>query len=154
MQSAMADFPLKTSLTEAMKAAMRAQDKARLSAIRMILADIKRIEIDERIDVDDARALVVLDKIAKQRRDSITQFRNAGRDELADKEAFELSVVEEFLPQPLDAAEIAHLIDEAIAASGAQTAADMGKVMALLKPATQGRADMAVISKQVKARLG
>jgi uncharacterized protein YqeY len=154
MQSAMADFPLKTSLTEAMKAAMRAQDKARLSAIRMILADIKRIEIDERIDVDDARALVVLDKIAKQRRDSITQFRNAGRDELADKEAFELSVVEEFLPQPLDAAEIARLIDEAIAASGAQTAADMGKVMALLKPATQGRADMAVISKQVKARLG
>lgn len=150
----MADFPLKTSLTEAMKAAMRAQDKARLSAIRMILADIKRIEIDERIDVDDARALIVLDKIAKQRRDSITQFRNAGRDDLADKEAFELGVVEEFLPQPLAPAEIARLIDEAIATSGAQTAADMGKVMALLKPATQGRADMAVISKQVKARLG
>lgn len=150
----MADFPLKTSLTEAMKAAMRAQDKARLSAIRMILADIKRIEIDERIDVDDARALIVLDKIAKQRRDSITQFRNAGRDDLADKETFELGVVEEFLPQPLSADEVARLIDEAIATSGAQTAADMGKVMALLKPATQGRADMAAISKQVKARLG
>lgn len=150
----MADFPLKTSLTEAMKAAMRAQDKARLSAIRMILADIKRIEIDERIDVDDARALVVLDKVAKQRRDSISQFRNAGRDDLADKEAFELTVVEEFLPQPLSADEVAKLIDAAIATSGAQTAADMGKVMALLKPATQGRADMAVISKQVKARLG
>jgi uncharacterized protein YqeY len=150
----MADFPLKTSLTEAMKAAMRAQDKARLSAIRMILADIKRIEIDERIDVDDARALIVLDRIAKQRRDSINQFRNAGRDDLADKEAFELCVVEEFLPQPLSADEVAKLIDEAIAATGAQTAADMGKVMALLKPATQGRADMAVISKQVKARLG
>lgn len=150
----MADFPLKTRLTEAMKAAMRAQDKARLSAIRMILADIKRIEIDERIDVDDARALIVIDKVAKQRRDSIDQFRNAGRDDLADKEAFELSVVEEFLPQPLDAAEIAKLIDEAIAASGAQTAADMGKVMALIKPAAQGRADMSVISKQVKARLG
>jgi uncharacterized protein YqeY len=154
MQHAMADFPLKTSLTEAMKAAMRAQDKARLSAIRMILADIKRIEIDERIDVDDARALVVLDKVAKQRRDSISQFRNAGRDDLADKEAFELTVVEEFLPQPLSADEVAKLIDAAIATSGAQTAADMGKVMALLKPATQGRADMAVISKQVKARLG
>ena len=150
----MADFPLKTSLTEAMKAAMRAQDKSRLSAIRMILADIKRIEIDERIDVDDARALVVLDKIAKQRRDSIAQFRQAGRTDLADKEAFELSVVEEFLPQPLTADEIARLIDDAIATSGAQDAADMGKVMALLKPATQGRADMAVVSKQVKARLG
>jgi uncharacterized protein YqeY len=150
----MADFPLKASLTEAMKAAMRAQDKARLSAIRMILADIKRIEIDERIDVDDARALVVLDRIAKQRRDSINQFRNAGRDDLADKEAFELGVVEEFLPQPLAAEEIARLIDEAIAATGAKGAADMGRVMALLKPATQGRADMAVISRQVKARLG
>jgi uncharacterized protein YqeY len=150
----MADFPLKTSLTEAMKTAMRAQDKARLSAIRMILADIKRIEIDERIDVDDARALIVLDKIAKQRRDSITQFRNAGRNDLADKEAFELGVVEEFLPQPLEPVEIARLIDEAIAASGARGAADMGKVMALLKPATQGRADMAAVSKLVKARLG
>ncbi|HSB95158.1 MAG TPA: GatB/YqeY domain-containing protein [Spongiibacteraceae bacterium] len=150
----MADFPLKTSLTEAMKAAMRAQDKARLSAIRMIIADIKRIEIDERIDVDDARALIVLDKIAKQRRDSINQFRNAERHDLADKEAFELSVVEEFLPQPLSADEIATLIDDAIATSGAQSAADMGKVMALLKPAMQGRADMSIISKQVKTRLG
>lgn len=150
----MADFPLKTSLTDAMKAAMRAQDKARLSAIRMILADIKRIEIDERIEVDDARALAVLNRIAKQRRDSIEQFRNAGRDDLAEKESFELGVVEEFLPQPLDAAEIARLIDDAIATSGAQSAADMGKVMALLKPAIQGRADMAAVSKQVKTRLG
>jgi uncharacterized protein YqeY len=149
----MADHPLKARLTEAMKAAMRAQDKARLSAIRMMLADIKRIEIDERIDVDDARALIVLDKIAKQRRDSINQFRAAERHDLADKEAFELTVVEEFLPQPLSEAEIAALIDRAIADSGAQSAADMGKVMALIKAAAQGRADMAVISKQVKARL-
>ncbi len=149
----MADHPLKTRLTDAMKSAMRAQDKPRLSAIRMILADIKRIEIDERIDVDDARALIVLDKVAKQRRDSIAQFRAAGRDDLADKEAFELTVVEEFLPQPLSEAEIAALIDQAIATSGAQTAADMGKVMALIKPAAQGRADMAIISKQIKARL-
>jgi uncharacterized protein YqeY len=150
----MADFLLKTRLTEAMKAAMRAQDKARLSAIRMIIADIKRIEIDERIDVDDARALIVIDKVAKQRRDSIDQFRKADRHDLADKEAFELSVVEEFLPQPLSADEIARLIDDAITTSGAQNAADMGKVMALIKPAAQGRADMSVISKQVKARLG
>ena len=149
----MAEFTLKTRLTEAMKAAMRAQEKDRLSAIRMILADIKRIEVDERIEVDDARALIVLDKVAKQRRDSISQFRNAGRDDLADKEAQELRVVEEFLPQPLDDAEIAALIDRAIAETGATAAADMGKVMALIKPAAQGRADMAAVSKLVKARL-
>lgn len=149
----MADIPLKTSLSDAMKAAMRSQDKARLSAIRMIIADIKRIEIDERIEVDDARALTVLNKIAKQRRDSIAQFRSAGRDDLADKETFELGVVEEFLPQPLDAAAVAKLIEDAVATSGAQSAADMGKVMALLKPAIQGRADMTEVSKQVKARL-
>jgi len=149
----MAEFTLKTRLTEAMKAAMRAQEKDRLSAIRMILADIKRIEVDERIEVDDARALIVLDKVAKQRRDSISQFRNAGRDDLADKEAQELRVVEEFLPQPLDDAEIAGLIDRAIAETGATAAADMGKVMALIKPAAQGRADMAAVSKLVKARL-
>jgi uncharacterized protein YqeY len=149
----MADHPLKIRLTEAMKAAMRAQDKARLSAIRMMLADIKRIEVDERIDVDDTRALVVFDKIAKQRRDSIKQFRAAERHDLADKEAFELTVVEEFLPQPLSETEINALIDQAIATSGAQSAADMGKVMALIKPAAQGRADMSIISKQIKARL-
>jgi len=149
----MAEFTLKTRLTEAMKAAMRAQEKDRLSAIRMILADIKRIEVDERVEVDDARALIVLDKVAKQRRDSISQFRNAGRDDLADKEAQELRVVEEFLPQPLDDAEIAGLIDRAIAETGATGAADMGKVMALIKPAAQGRADMAAVSKLVKARL-
>jgi uncharacterized protein YqeY len=144
---------LKTRLTEAMKAAMRAQQKERLGAIRLILADIKRIEVDERIELDDARVLVVLDKVAKQRRDSISQFRGAGRDDLADKEAFELSVVEEFLPQQLSEAEIAALIDRAIAESGAAGPADMGKVMAVVKPAAQGRADMAALSKLIKARL-
>ena len=150
----MADFTLKARLTEAMKAAMRAQEKDRLSAIRMILADIKRIEVDERIEVDDARALLVLDKIAKQRRDSISQFSNAGRNDLADKEAQELKVVEEFLPQPFSDAEIAALIDRAIAETGATGTADMGKVMAIIKPAAQGRTDMAAVSKLVKARLG
>lgn len=150
----MADSSLKARLTEAMKSAMRAQAKERLSAIRMILADIKRIEVDERIEVDDARALLVLDKIAKQRRDSISQFRAAGRDDLADKEAAELTVVEEFLPQPMTDAEIAALIDQSIAATGASGPADMGKVMALIKPAAQGRVDMAAVSKLVKARLG
>lgn len=149
----MADSPLKTRLTEAMKSALRAQQKERLSAIRLILADIKRIEVDERIEPDDARILTVLDKIAKQRRDSINQYRNAKRDDLADKEQFELDVVTEFLPQQMSEAEIAALIDKAIAETGAASAADMGKVMAVVKPAAQGRADMAVISKLVKAKL-
>ena len=150
----MADSPLKVRLTEAMKAAMRAQQKDRLSAIRLILADIKRIEVDERIEPDDARILTVLDKIAKQRRDSISQFRGAGRDDLADKEQLELDVVTEFLPQQMSEAEIAALIDKAVAETGAVSAADMGKVMAVVKPAAQGRADMAAVSKLVKAKLG
>ncbi|MDB6060196.1 MAG: hypothetical protein JWM78_299 [Verrucomicrobiaceae bacterium] len=150
----MADSALKIRLTEAMKSAMRAQAKERLSAIRMVLADIKRIEVDERIDLDDARVLVILDKIAKQRRDSISQFRGAGRNDLADKEAFELTVVEEFLPQQLSEAEITALIDQSIAAVGATGPTDMGKVMALVKPAAQGRVDMAAVSKLIKARLG
>jgi len=150
----MADSPLKVRLTEAMKSAMRAQQKDRLSAIRMILADIKRIEVDERIEPDDVRILTVLDKIAKQRRDSISQFRGAGRNDLADKEQADLEVVTEFLPQQLSETEIAELIDKAIAQSGAASGADMGKVMAIVKPAAQGRADMAAISKLIKARLG
>lgn len=150
----MTDSPLKARLTEAMKSAMRTQQKDRLSAIRMILADIKRIEVDERIEPDDARILSVLDKVAKQRRDSISQFRAAGRNDLADKEQAELEVVTEFLPQQLSEAEIAELIDTAIAQTGAATGADMGKVMAIIKPAAQGRADMAAVSKLIKARLG
>jgi uncharacterized protein YqeY len=150
----MANITLKVRLTEAMKTAMRAQDKLRLGAIRLILADLNRIEIDERIEVDDRRALALLDKMAKQRRDSISQYRSAGREDLAAKEAFELDVIGEFLPQPLSDAEIGVLIDRAIADSQATGAADMGKVMALLKPAVQGRADMAAVSRRVKAHLG
>jgi uncharacterized protein YqeY len=145
---------LKAQITEAMKAAMRAQDKQRLGAIRLILADIKRIEVDERIEVDDARVLVILDKMSKQRRDSITAFEGAGRTELADKEKFELAVIAEFLPQQLTETEISDLIARAIAESGAAGAAGMGKVMAILKPQIQGRADMAAVSKLVKAQLG
>lgn len=133
---------------------MRAQQKDRLSAIRMILADIKRIEVDERIEPDDARILTVLDKIAKQRRDSISQFSAAGRDDLVTKEQADLEVVTEFLPQQMSEAEIAELIDNAIAQTGAATAADMGKIMAVVKPAAQGRTDMGAISKLIKARLG
>lgn len=149
----MADASLKTRLTEAMKDAMRAQEKARLSAIRLILAEIKRIEVDERAEVDDPRVLAILDKMAKQRRDSIAQYRAAGRDELAAGETFELTVIAEFLPQPLTDAELAALVDQAVTASGAQGAADMGKVMAILKPQLQGRADMAIASQMVKSRL-
>ncbi len=145
---------LKTRLTEAMKAAMRAQAKERLSTIRLMLSEIKRIEIDERIELEDARVLIILDKMNKQRRDSISQFSAAGRHDLADKETFELGVIAEFLPAPLDEAAIEALIVAAIAQSGATGAADMGKVMALLKPQVQGRADVAAISKLVKARLG
>lgn len=145
---------LKARLTNAMKDAMRAQEKARLGAIRLILADIKRVEVDERIEVDDARVLAILDKMGKQRRDSIAAFQAAGRTDLADNETFELNVIGEFLPAPLSEAEIAALIDQAIAATGATGAAAMGKVIAALKPQVQGRADMAAVSKLVKARLG
>ena len=145
---------LKARITEAMKNAMRAQDKPRLSAIRLMLADIKRIEVDERIEVDDARVLIILDKMSKQRRDSIAAFESAGRTELADNEKFELKVIAEFLPQQLTGAEIADLIAKAVAETGAVGAAGMGKVMAILKPQIQGRADMAAVSKLVKAQLG
>ena len=145
---------LKARLTDAMKDAMRAKDKDRLSTIRMMLSDIKRIEVDERIELDDARVLIVLDKMSKQRRDSIAAFQGAGRTELADKEIVELGVIAEFLPTQLTEAEIAALIDSAIAAVDTSGPAGMGKVMAILKPQIQGRADMAAVSKLVKARLG
>jgi uncharacterized protein YqeY len=145
---------LKAQITEAMKTAMRAQEKQRLGAIRLMLADIKRIEVDERIEVDDARVLAILDKMSKQRRDSIAAFESAGRTELADNEKFELAVIAEFLPQQLTEAEISDLIAKAVAETGAVGAAGMGKVMAILKPQIQGRADMAAVSKLVKAQLG
>lgn len=145
---------LKARLTEAMKAAMKAQDKPRLGAIRLILADIKRVEVDERIEVDDTRVLAILDKMSKQRRDSITAFQAAGRTELADNETFELSVIGEFLPAQLSEDEIVALIDAAIASTEASGPAAMGKIIAALKPQVQGRADMAAVSKLVKTRLG
>ena len=149
----MSDATLKARLTEAMKAAMRAQDKARLGAIRLIQADIKRVEVDERIEVDDARVLVILDKMVKQRRDSIQQFESAGRLDLVEIEAGELAVIQEFLPQALGEAELELLIDDAMRESGAVAMKDMGKVMAILKPQVQGRADMGVVSQRIKARL-
>ncbi|MGH1374349.1 MAG: GatB/YqeY domain-containing protein [Cellvibrionaceae bacterium] len=145
---------LKDTIKDAMKAAMRAKEKERLGTIRMIQAEIKRIEVDERIEVDDERLLVVLDKMCKQRRDSITQFDDAGRTELADIERAEMSVIQEFLPAALTDDELDAIVTQAVADSGAESARDMGKVMALVKPQVQGRADMGAISKLVKAKLG
>lgn len=144
---------IKADITEAMKAAMKAKDKERLAAIRLMLADFKRIEVDERIEIDDDRALVILDKMLKQRRDSIKQYQDAGRQELADKEQAEIDVIQSFMPAPLTEAELEALIADAVASTGAQSMQDMGKVMAILKPQLQGRADMAAVSKLIKARL-
>ncbi|GGK73311.1 GatB/YqeY domain-containing protein [Amphritea balenae] len=144
---------LKQRLSDEMKAAMRAKAKLRLATIRMMLAELKRIEVDERIELDDARVLATLDKMQKQRRDSIAQYEAAGRDDLADIEKAELLVIKEFLPQPLSEAELAAMVDAAVSNSGAQGMQDMGKVMALVKPQAQGRADMGAISQLVKARL-
>ena len=149
----MSEETLALSIRAAMKAAMRAKDKERLSTVRLILAEFKRIEVDERIEIDDARALVVLDKMVKQRRDSAEQYTNADRQELADKENAEITVIQEFLPTQLDEAELNALIDAAIAASDASGMAAMGSVMGQLKPQIQGRADVGAVSKLVKQRL-
>ena len=145
---------LKKQITEAMNEAMRAKAKERLGAIRLILSELKRIEVDERIELDDARVLAVLDKMVKQRRDSITQYENADRPELAEKEQAEIEVIQAFLPAPLSDAELADMVTAAIAESGAESMRDMGKVMAILKPQIQGRADVGAVSGLVKAKLG
>ena len=145
---------IKAQIYDAMKEAMRAKEKVRLGTIRLIQADIKRIEVDERIEVDDERTLVILDKMLKQRRDSITQYEAAGRQELADIEVAEIAVIQSFLPQQLTADELTQLIDAAIKETGAESMKDMGKVMAILKPQLQGRADIAEVSKSIKSRIG
>lgn len=144
---------LKKQISDAMKAAMRAKDKETLGVVRLILAELKRIEVDERIELDDARVLATLDKMSKQRRDSISQFEEAGRNDLADSERQELEVIKTFLPQPLTDEEITAIIDAAVASTGASGMQDMGKLMAEIKPQLQGRADMGTVSKLVKSRL-
>ncbi len=144
---------LQDRLQDAMKDAMRARDKPRLLTIRMLLAAIKQREIDERITLDDAGVLAVLDKQAKQRRESIRQYRDAGRDDLVASETFELDLIQSYLPVALEEDEIDRLIDTAIRDSGAASPRDMGKVMALIKPQVQGRADMAAVSARIKSRL-
>jgi hypothetical protein len=144
---------LKARIQEDMKAAMKAGDKPRLGTIRLMLAAIKQREVDERIELDDSQVLSVLDKMVKQRRDSITQFAAAGREDLVKIEALEIEVIQSYLPRALSDDEIATLIDAALAASGASAMNDMGRVMAVLKPQVQGRADMGAVSALVKARL-
>lgn len=144
---------LKNQITADMKDAMRAKDKERLGTIRLILAAIKQREVDERIELDDTQVLVVLDKMLKQRRDSIKQYRDGGREELAAVEENEIIVIQHYLPAALSDEEVDALVEEAVAASGATGMQDMGKVMAQLKPQLQGRADMGQVSGKIKARL-
>ncbi|MBP8289583.1 MAG: GatB/YqeY domain-containing protein [Chromatiaceae bacterium] len=145
---------LKQRLVEDMKTAMKAGEKRRLGVIRLINAAIKQREVDERIELDDIQVLAVLDKMLKQRRDSITQYEAAKREDLAEQERYEIGVCQEYLPTALTADQIAALIEAAIVASGAVSLKDMGKVMALLKPQVQGRADVGAVSALVKQRLG
>ena len=136
-----------------MKEAMKAREKERLATIRLIQAEFKRVEVDERIEIDDARALAIMDRMVKQRRDSISQFESAGRDELAAIERAEINVIQEFLPQQLSEGEILATIDDALSGIGATGMAAMGPLMGVIKPKLQGRADMGAVSKLVKAKL-
>ncbi len=145
---------LKTRINEDMKAALRARQTGRLSAIRLLLAAIKQREIDSRTELDDAGVVAVVDKLIKQRRDAAAQYAAAGRQDLADKEQAEIEVLSVYLPQPLSADEVDELVRQAIAETGAAGARDMGKVMAWLKPRLAGRADMTTVSARVKTALG
>jgi uncharacterized protein YqeY len=145
---------LKERIQEDMKAAMRAKDRARLSAVRLLLAAMKQKEVDERVELADADVLGIIEKMVKQRRESIAQFEKAARQDLAEAEKFEIGVLSAYLPQQLAEAEVAQAIAAAVAESGASGVKDMGKVMALLKPRLAGRADMGKVSGLVKAKLG
>jgi uncharacterized protein YqeY len=145
---------LKKFISETLKTAMRAKEKQRVTVIRTILSECKKIEVDERIELDDARVLAVLDKMNKQRKDSNQQFIDGGREDLAVIEQEEMAIISEFLPTPLTDDEVGEIVKAAIAETGASSMQQMGAVMAIVKPQVQGRADMAQISKQVKAQLG
>lgn len=144
---------IQQAINDAVKDAMRAKAKERLSTLRLVTAEFKRIEVDERIELDDARVLAVLDKMVKQRRDSAKQYSDNGRPELAEQELFEISVIQEYLPQQLSEAEVRTLIQETATTLDAKSMADMGKLMGAVKPKVQGRADMGLVSQLVKAQL-
>ncbi|MFY7697481.1 MAG: GatB/YqeY domain-containing protein [Legionella sp.] len=144
---------IKDIISNDLKTAMRARDKKTLDALRLISASIKQIEVDERIDVDDQRMLLLLDKLAKQRNESITQFRAAHREDLVAQEQFELDIIKKYLPEPLDEKSIQLIIEQALGETGAQCLGDMSKVMAKIKPMVQGRADMSKVSSIIKEKL-
>jgi len=144
---------LKTRITEDMKTAMRARDTARLGAIRLLLAAIKQKEVDLRTEQDDAAVIAIIEKMLKQRHDSISQFQAAGRQDLVDAEKFEVEVLSAYMPQPLSAAEVDAIVSSAVSESGAKGVQEMGKVMAIVKPRLAGRADMGQVSALIKARL-
>jgi len=149
----MSESALKIKISDAMKDAMRAKDKERLGTIRLVLSEIKKVEVDERIDPDDARITSIMDKMVKQRRDSIKQFTDGGRDELAAKEQSEIDVIQEFLPQPLTDEELDAIIADAVSSTGASSMQDMGKVMGIVKGQVVGKADMGTVSQKVKSAL-
>lgn len=149
----MTELTLKARITEDMKTAMRAKDSARLGVIRLIQSEIKQREVDERVTLDDTQVIAVLNKMIKQRRDSVEQFQSAGRTDLVEKESFELKVVQAYLPEALSPAEVDRIIQESIKSSGASGMKDMGSVMNLVRPKLQGRADMGEVSKKVKSLL-
>lgn len=144
---------IKDSISNDLKDAMRARDKKKLDTLRLVTAAVKQVEVDERIDVDDERMLTILDKLAKQRKESIDQFEKAGRDDLVAQEQYELAIINQYLPEPLSDQEIEALIANALADTGATKMSDMGKVMAQLKSHLQGRADMSKVSQLIKAKL-
>ena len=141
---------LKPRLEAEVKTAMRAKDKPRLGVLRLVMAAIKQREVDERIELDDTQVLAVLDKMVKQRRDSLSQYETAGREDLAQQESYEINILQEFMPTALSESELDALIGQAVKASGASTMKDMGKLMAELRPNVQGRADMGLVSQKVK----
>jgi uncharacterized protein YqeY len=146
-------MPLRERINDEIKTAMKAREQQKLDALRLLLSEVKRKEVDERITLDDAGVITVVEKMIKQRKDSIMQFEKAARTDLADKEKFELAILEGYLPQQLSAAEVDAIIAEAVAATGAKSPADMGKVMGIVKPKLAGRADMGKVSGLVKAKL-
>ena len=149
----MTAFSLKERITEDMKSAMRAKDTLRLGTIRLLLAAMKQREVDERIELDDAAISGIIEKLIKQRRDSISQFQTAGRQDLVDGEQAELAILQAYLPEPLSSAEVDAAVSAAVAESGATSVKDMGKVMGLLKTRLAGRADMGQVSARIKAKL-
>ena len=145
---------IQARITDEVKSAMRARAKQRLDVLRLISAEFKKVEVDERVELDDQRVMEILNKMTKQRKDSLSQFESAGRYDLVQQEQYELDVINEFLPEQLDETALTSLVDGVIAATGAESMKDMGKVMSMLKSQAQGRADMAVVGALVKSKLG